>query len=291
MRFFKPLLLLFVLSTCITAQSRQQAIEKFNDLKNQAEIQEKRILSPDKEDFENAKQENVGVFRILPREVYDKGLFTTRGGGAYYSFYYKIPDYGYGSDVELSQDYLSVGNYGLMADLNEVALGEITAETPSVNNFINYQNAKGANITAKDLELLRGEELKINKTIFRSRLPAIVGHTYIIRAVNYNYYDIAVAFNVRRKDADGSLIIFWKQIQQFETPNRDGSQKPQLTDAEILKNTQGWLRSDYFSGVQVEVNNGVISLRGAIAKDKLAYAVQLANSSGATKVINFLTVK
>ena len=33
-----------------------------------------------------------------------KDYFSTRGGGAYYSFYLKIPDYGYGSDIMLERD-------------------------------------------------------------------------------------------------------------------------------------------------------------------------------------------
>jgi hypothetical protein len=291
MRFFKPLLLLFTLTISITAQSRQQAIEKFNDLKNQALIQEKRILAPDKEDVEKARQENVGVFRILPREIYDKGLFTTRGGGAYYSFYFRIPDWGYGSDVGLEQNNFSVPNYGVLADLGEVSLNEITKESPSANSIINYQKVKDTNSVYEDFQTLRYQGLKTNETIFRGSLPAIVGHTYLVRSISTDYYDILVAFKVQRKDSDGSLVIFWKLIEQFVTPHRSNSEKTQLPDVEILKNTKGWLRSDIFSNVQAEVNNGVISLRGTISKENLAYAVQLANSSGATKVLNFLTVK
>ncbi len=291
MRFFKTLLLLFTLSIGVTAQSRQQAIEKFNDLKNQAEIQEKSILSPDKEDVERARQENVGVFRILPRETYDKGLFSTRGGGAFYSFYYRIPDYGYGSDVMLEQGGFSTANVGLMTDLGEISLNDITKESPSADGLINYQNTRNTNSIYQDFSLFRYEGLKNNGIVFTSRLPAVSGHTYVIRSIREDYYDVLVAFKVQRKDDDGSLVIFWKLLEQFETPKRQDSRKTRLPDAEILKSTQGWLRSDYFSNVQAEINNGVTTLRGTIAKDKLAYAVQLANSSGATKVINFLTVK
>jgi hypothetical protein len=291
MRFFKFLLLLFTLSIVVTAQSRQQAIEKFNDLKNQALIQEKRILSPDKEDVEKARQENVGVFRILPRETYDRGLFNTRGGGAYYSFYFRIPDWGYGSDVGLEQNNFSVPNYGVLADLGEVSLNEITKESSSVNSLINYQKVKDTNSVYEDFQTLHYQGLKTNETIFKGLLPAIVGHTYLVRSINTEYYDILAAFKVQRKDLDGSLVIFWKPIEQFETPHRSVSEKNQLSDAEILKRMKGWVGSDKFSNVQAEVKSGVVSLRGTISKEDLAYAVQLANSYGATKVVNFLTVK
>ena len=291
MRFLKLLFLVFTLSIGISAQSRQQAIEKFNDLKNQAEIQEKRILSPDPEDFEKAKQENVGVFRILPREIYDKGLFSTRGGAAYYSFYFKIPDYGYGSDLSLEQGRFSITNAGLLTDLGEVPLSDVTKESQSADGLINYQKMKDTNSVYQDFSSFRYEGLKYNGVVFTSHLPAVAGHTYVVRSLREDYYDVLVAFKVLRKDADGSLVIFWKLLEQFETPKREGSQKSRLSDGEILKNTQGWLRAEYFSGVQTEVNNGVVSLRGTIAKDKLAYAIQLANGSGATKVLNFLTGK
>lgn len=291
MRFFKSLLLIFTLLISVSAQSRQQAIERFNDLKNQAEIQEKRILSPDKEDFENAQQENVNVFRILPREIYDNGLFTIRGGGAFYSFYFNIPDYGYGSDICLEQNYLSVNNYGMMADLGEISLNEITKESPSANGIINYQKLKDTNSVYQDFETLHYQELKTNETIFKGRLPVAVGHSYLVRSINADYYDILAAFKIQRKDSDGSLIIFWKLIMQFETPHRSASEKNQLSDAEILKRTKNSMSPSIFSNVQIEVNNGVVSLRGTVPKENLAYAIQLANSSRATKIINLLAVK
>ena len=51
MRLFTLFILFISFSFGISAQTRQQAIEKFNDLKAQAEIQEKIILSPDKKDI------------------------------------------------------------------------------------------------------------------------------------------------------------------------------------------------------------------------------------------------
>ncbi|MBC7796278.1 MAG: hypothetical protein H7Z37_05370, partial [Pyrinomonadaceae bacterium] len=119
MKLFAVLLLFIGFSVSVSAQTRQKALEKFNDLKRQAEIQEKIILLPEEKDFDAATKQNVGVFRILPREIYDKGLFMTRGGGAYYSFQLKASDYGNASDIELQQNSLSVGfagaNYGFIA--------------------------------------------------------------------------------------------------------------------------------------------------------------------------------
>lgn len=292
MRIFTIILLFVSFSLSIFAQNRQQAIEKFNDLKNQAEIQEKIILSPDKKDVEEAKAGNFNVFRLLPRENYDyKGLFSTRGGGAYYSFYYKIPDYGYGSDISLEQGRFSTSNIGLMIDLGEVPLNEITKESPSADGLINYQSVKKTNSVYQDFSIFRYEGLNYNELVYTSNnLPPVAGHSYVVRSMREDYYDVLVAFNVKRKDADGSLIIFWKLLEQFDTPKRENSQKAQLSDEEISRGTKSWGRSE-FTNVQNEVSNGVITLRGKIPKEYLAHIVQLANSAGARKVINLLDIK
>jgi hypothetical protein len=79
--------------------------------------------------------------------------------------------------------------------------------------------------------------------------------------------------------------------EDSEKARREKSQKVLLSDAEILKSTERWLSAGYFSGVQADVADGVTSLRGTIAKEHLAYAVQLAHDSGAVKVLNLLAVK
>lgn len=290
MRTFVTLFLFLVSLSSISAQDRGQAIADYETLKHKAKFLEKIILAPSKEDVETASRENVNVIRILPRETYDNNLMV-RGGGAYYSFYYKMSDFGYGSDIALEGDKLSVPNLGLLADLGEVSLNEITKERQSANSLINYQKVKETNSVYQDFETLRYQGLKTDETIFKASLPTIVGHTYILRSINADYYDILTAFKVQRKDSDGSLVIFWKLVEQFETPHRSTREKTKSSDAEILKSLKGWMGRDIFSNVQAEVNNGIVSLRGTIPKENLPYAVQLANSSGATKIINLLMIK
>jgi hypothetical protein len=293
MRIFLLSVFIAVIVSAGFAQSWQETIEQFNNLKNQAKILEKRILSPDKRDIEAAARENVGVFRILPRETYDNGLFSTRGGGAYYSFYFRIHDWGHGSDLGFEQNYLQAGltGCGLMTDFGEVPLGEIKRENAAANSLANYQNAKNSDLCRNDYYLAAAEGLKLDQTVFRSRLPAVVGHTYLIRSTVFDYYDVLVAFQIQRKDADGSLVIFWKQLEQFETKRRTGDQKNQASDDEILLRVKNLGLSKLFPNFQSEVANGVITFRGKIPRNQLAYAVQLANSTGASKVINLLEVE
>ncbi len=293
MRYFIFLILLGGLFSTVSAQDRQKDVEKFDDLKNQAKVLEKSILSPDKKDVVTASRENVGVFRLLPRGTYDKGLFSVKGGGAYYSFYFRIPDWGHGSDIGFEGDYLqtALSGCGLMTDLGEVALGEITKGISSAVSLINYQNAKDISLCRSDYYSSYREGIKLDETIFKPRLPAVAGHTYLVRSIVHDYYDVVAAFQIRRIDTDGSLIIFWKQLEQFETPHRNTSQKTQPSDAEILLKTKSWARPDMFPNLQVEVSNSVVTLRGKISKDKIAYVAQLANEAGAIKIINLLTIE
>ncbi len=292
MRIFTVLFLILISLSTMSAQNRVQALADYETLKQKAASIEKIILAPSKEDAEIALEENVNAIRILPREIYSENyMIQVRGSGAYYSFYYKIHDYGFGSDISLEQNRFSMLNVGLLADLGEMPLGEITKESPSANSLINYKKVKDTNSVYEDFETFRYQGLKAGETVFKSYLPAIVGHTYLIRSINPGYYDVLTAFKVQRKDLDESLILFWKPLEQFETPRRSVSEKTRLPDAEILKSIQRSLGREIFSNVQAEVNNGVVSLKGTISKENLAYAVQLADSAGAVKVINLLTVK
>lgn len=293
MRIFLLSVTIAVFASAIFAQNRQETIEQFNNLKNQAKIMEKKILSPDNKDIEAASRENVGVFRILPREKYDNGLFSTLGGGAYYSFYFRIHDWGHGSDIGFEQNYLQSGftGCGLMTDFGEVPLDEINRANAAANSLINYQNAKKDDSCRNDNYLAAVGGLKLDQTVFRSRLPAIVGHSYLVRSTVFDYYDVLVAFQIKRKDADGSLVIFWKQLEQFETKRRTDQPNTQVSDDEIMLKTRNLGLYKSLPNFQAEVSNGVITLRGKIPRDKLAYAVQLANSTGAIKVVNLLEVE
>ncbi len=294
MRYIFILVLLGGLFSGASAQDRREVFEKFKNSRKQAKILEQKLLSPDKRDLEAAVRENVSVFRILPRETYDnKKLFSTLGSGSYYSFYFKMHEVGYGSDVILNFDNFETGVYGCgwMADLGEVALNEITKEVSSVISLSNYENARDLTSCRRDRSLFAKQGLKLNETTFKGQLPAIIGHTYTVRSVVFGYYDILTAFRVYRRDADGSLIIFWKQLEQFETPRQSNSQKNQPNDAEILLKTKNWARLEGFANLQAEVSDGVVTLRGTTSESVLANAVQFANDAGATKVINLVIIE
>jgi hypothetical protein len=212
-------LVVLVLSATTFAQTRQQALDNLSKLKDEANRLEKLILSPDKEDIESAEKENVNVFRVLPREKYRNSLFI-REGGAYYSFTNLSHIYDRPSQIGFEQNYLSAGfagaNYGFMTDLGEISLADVGEKTKGFNFLIEYQPP--AHILDARIEQEKSRGFDFEGTNFKNRLPAIVGHNYLLRAVTYDEADVMVAFKVQRKDADGSLIIFWKLIKQFDKP-------------------------------------------------------------------------
>jgi hypothetical protein len=209
------------LSTSTSAQTRQQALQDIAKLKEEAQMLEKIVLSPDKQDIELAEKENANVFRILPREKYDNSSSSVRGGGgAYYSFTKQSNSYDDIPQMELSQDKLLVGfygvNYGFITDLGKTSLNKIGEETKGFNFLIDYQPP--TDVLDGRIEQQKARGFDFEGTTFKNRLPAKVGHSYLLRAITYDEADVFVALKIQRKDDDGSLIVFWKLIKQFDKP-------------------------------------------------------------------------
>jgi hypothetical protein len=208
-------------SSIVSAQelTREQKLQKLNDLNSQIKTLEQEFLLPDAKDLKQAEKEGFAVFRINPREKYERKLIV-QGGGSYYSFTTKSHDYQKIAQIGLEQNNLKVGfggaDYGFIADLGETPLADVTKETGEVNFLANY---KPPTIEPE----VRSEQRKAHNYeasgfLYKRSVPAIVGHSYVLRAISFDDADVLVAFKVHRKDADGSLIIFWKLIENFEKP-------------------------------------------------------------------------
>jgi hypothetical protein len=175
------------------------------------------------------KQPQSGLIRLLPREIYDaetyhtKSPVTIRGGGAYYSFARLTHVYGYGSDIELDHDTLSVGfagaDFGMITDLGQVSLDEVTLAQPYTIFLASH--AAPANEPDARYEAKRFSEHRValNGLTYASRLPVKVGDTYLLRSISYDRSDVLVGLTVFRKDTDGSVVIAWKLLQKY-TPTR-----------------------------------------------------------------------
>jgi len=189
----------------------------------------KGLLAPseqDRADHESfLSQRDAGLIRLMPREVYDWEAYNTpqkiklRGGGSYYSFFNLSHEYGWGSDLSLEKDYLSVGfagaDYGMLTNLGYVSFEDITSDhSPFMSNYKAAYLEKDARKEYRKFQL--GET--IDGVLYRSRLPCEVGSTYLLRSIYYDTSDILVAFRVVRKDTDGSIIIAWKLLKNFGKP-------------------------------------------------------------------------
>jgi len=179
----------------------------------------KSALSPSEQDVQAAKQENAQVFRLFRRGTRDD--LPVRGGGAYYSFFNKDHSYNKIPQIQFQQDRLSVGfygeSYGFITDLGKLPLSGLTKETPNISFLVSH---KPPVLTqdARALFIKSREGFEAGGTVYIGRIPVVEGNTYALRAITFNEADTLVALKVYRKDADGSLIIFWKLLENFETP-------------------------------------------------------------------------
>jgi hypothetical protein len=259
--------------------TREQKLEKISELNNQNKELEQEIILPDEKDVKQAEQEGFSVFRILPREKYDRKL-SIQGGGSYYSFTTKSHDYQKIPEISLEQNNLKVGfggaNYGLIADLGETPLTAIGKETGEVNFLINYK-------PPTDEPEVRAEQRRtwnyeVDGFLYKSHMPAVVGHSYVLRAISFDAADVLVAFKIHRKDADGSLIIFWKAIQQFAKPTftRADETPRKTSDAETEREILSALRAKGFYNVTVDASVVPLTLRGTVPKGKLEEVARIA---------------
>lgn len=303
--------ILFLSISAVSAQTHQQALDEFERLKQKAEEIKKQsaeiqkiILQPEASDIEAARQENANVFRLLPREKYDKEVFKIRGGGAYYSFTKQSHSYDDIPQISLEQNFLQVGfygaSYGLMTDLGEIPLSKINDSTGAVGFLIKY--APPEKLSEARIEQIRARSFEFEKQSYKNRFPVKVGNTYLLRAISYNEADTLVALKIFRKDFDDSLIIFWKPIKDFEKPNlvRDdlnysvGNVKfesDKAVSGNLAAKVEKELRKNGYNDVKVSEDEKMIILRGSVPRGKMADVVRLAQEIGNRPVKNELVEK
>ena len=225
------LLLLSSLTVFAQTQSREDLLKQIEAKRAELNALEKVFLAPTEEDrnayAEFLRTPDTGIFRLLPRETYDDNAnrdrqrIVTRGGGAYYSFTRLTHEYGYGSDIELSQGQLTTGfaglDYGLLTNIGDVPLENVSLETPAANVFAAYNPpSEEPKIRLEQRRFQMGADVQgisANRTV-----PMKLNSTYVVRSLNYRESDVLVAFRVVRIDSDKSAIILWKLLKKFPAP-------------------------------------------------------------------------
>lgn len=180
------------------------------------------------------RQSNTGLIRLLPSQPANEKLI--RGGGSFYSFHFLSHEYGRGSDLQLvrpliltpgyvpekgfenSLDTFVVGSsgpdYGMLTNLGEVSLDEITLKDQRTRYLAKYQPPTSEPDARCEFRRFRSGET-IEGRLYKRSLPVQAGATYLMRSINYNESDVLVAFRVARRDDDGSAIIAWKLLKDF----------------------------------------------------------------------------
>jgi hypothetical protein len=215
-------------------QSRDEVIRQIEAKRAELAELEKKVLAvsdADREEFATfLSQPQTGVIRLLPREQYDgnkkRGL-ALNGGGAFYSFVHSRHEYGRGSDIMLEQGDLAVGfagaDYGLLLNMGDVQLEEVTPEQVAVRTLLEYTPA-AAEREARIEHRTLWEGMNLAGVVFKRRVPAKVSNTYLLRSISFGDSDIAVAFRITRKDTDGSLILLFKVLKKFPVPKWESTQ-------------------------------------------------------------------
>lgn len=166
-------------------------------------------------------QPDTGITRLLPREVFDKGTLTTRGGGAYYSFTRRTHEYGWGTQIGLEQDTLKVtfagADYGMLARLGDLPLSAISLEHSAAKFLASYEAVSEEPQARAEYQRF-SNGVKFEDVFFKTYQPAIVNNTYVLRGIHYSDSDVLVAFRIVRKDLDDSIVIVWKVLQKYPKP-------------------------------------------------------------------------
>lgn len=229
-KYLKFGFLLFLSLCCSTtiAQSpqRSELLKEIEDLRLQLKLREEAFLLPSAQDraalAEFLRQPDTGLIRLLPREKFDgKNKLTIRGGGAYYSFTRLTHEYGYGSDIELQTNELSVGfagaDYGMMVNISPSPLEELTLESSRVRFLSEYQPPADESGARSEYRRF-GEGVNEGKITYKRSVPVKEGATYMLRSINYENSDVLVGLHILRRDMDGSVILAWKMLKKYRVP-------------------------------------------------------------------------
>jgi hypothetical protein len=239
------------------------------------------VLKPDAVYKEAAEAEGFNVFKILPRGNDQK--ISARGGGAYYSFTSRSHSYDDIPQLGLEKGVLKVGfygaHYGLMADLGAASLSAVDKSLPEVAFLDEYKPPIYEPEIRK--EQTRSHNYSVNGLNFSRRQKAVAGHTYVLRAIGFGESDTMVAFNIREIYPDGSAVIFWKEIKQFEVPKL-----LYYPDPELKARVDKVLTDPRYSEVSSEVKENVVTLTGGVADGDYAGLIKDVQAAKPLMIIN-----
>ncbi len=185
------------------------------------------ILRPGHDARAEADRSGTQVFRILPRGMFkdppnslkdaDNPL-GIREGGAFYSFTSGKHSYNNTPQIMLEQGNLMTGfagaDYGMIADIGYSPLSDLDPSIPELVFMTSYRPPK----YEKEIRAESFHNRRIDGVLYRRSVPAIQGHTYLLRTIRFDQTDILVAFRIFKIEEDGSMSIIWKKLADFGKP-------------------------------------------------------------------------
>lgn len=281
---FKLLFVLVLLS--LTSVSAQTTARKADTPKPGAPDETTiSILHPEPGDTELAAKQGFHVFKLLPRGMHESenNGYDLRGGGAFYSFTKRSHSYNQMPQILLEKGNLAVGgfygaNYGFMNDLGAVDLSSVDSAQKEVAFLANYTPPLYEPDIRK--EQRRSHDYSIDGLSYKTRFQAVAGHTYILRSIGFREADTLVALNVQRINDDGSVIIFWKSIKNFEAPKLLFQ-----PDTELKAKVDEMLKDPRYVEITSSVKDNQVTLQGRAARvdlDALLDALRKENTMGVT---------
>jgi len=205
---------------------------------------ERKVLTPTSEDLkinaEFLRQSGTGIFRLMRvdkqthRKVVTaenldiKGDVLLVGGGAQYSFTKKNHNADKWSDIAWDEDWFlgGVGGeaIGVLVDLGDVGLESINLETAGLGYLNKFIPAPTESAAEKQFQQYEKGETD-NGYKYGLSAPWKLDTTYALRSINYGRSDLLVVFRAIRQDSNGSLIVLWKKLKSYSTPNLKKEQK------------------------------------------------------------------
>jgi hypothetical protein len=230
------------------------------------------LLEPDPSSVAEAKRMGAEVIKLLPRGFF-KDLSSSdnrekdnpvgvRGGGAYFSFATGSHSYNETPQIELQNGHFSTGfagmDYGFFVDLGEMELASLDPTSREALYFLNYKSP----VFEKDIRLEHGSVhgKRIGEFTTYGALSAVVGHSYLLRAINFGEADTLVAFQVLKIGADGSTTIAWKKLAEFGEPYF-----LYMPDDELRVKVSAIIAAEKLTGIEFSVKDNELYMKGSAA--------------------------
>jgi hypothetical protein len=172
---------------------------------------------------------DTGLARILRRGAYEH-VIEKRGGGAYWSFATRDNDYDRQPDLELQNGQFLSGfygaNWGHLLDLGDVPIegvgdreglvpGGLDEKGRAVWSLLWEDAGTGLHGHTNAEWLERASALGVR----RGPVPAVAGHSYVLRSFLFGEHDVLVVFRAIDADEHG-MTLAWRMLKSWPVESR-----------------------------------------------------------------------